>query len=552
MSDSPTKKPTTLSVKPRASSAQNSDKPRRSQSLKTGARAHQRTRMETEQRRTEAPSKVASNHKPTTDSERQTPASTMNRGGMRGDVGGDSRNRNRSVERGEWSHAGRGNDRNDGNKRLSTRREPNALEQRSRSHRGTEPTTARTIEHHPLSQTTAPEASEIFRMFASCPRGLEQALSDELSKIGLAGVEPAQAGCRFHGNWFDMWRANLHSRLATRILVQLAHGRVAREDDLRALALSVNWERWLGPEKTLRVDTSAIRSPMQSLQFCNLLVKDSICDRLREKEGARPSIDTVRPDVRVHSFLAQDSATLYLDTSGESLFKRGWRLDKAQAPIRENLAAGLLAISGWQANQALLDPFCGSGTILIEAAWMALNIPPGINRPFAFERLRAHDPEAWQAMRKEATESIRTELPAPIVGCDLSHEALDAAKLNAQRAGLQPDTIQWLKSDARQLAPPAKTGMIVTNPPYGERLDIDAELMPAWATELKRHYAGWQVNVISADQTLPGALRLKPKRRVPLFNGALDCRLFMFEMVSADYDPKSIRETAKKQHTGGS
>jgi putative N6-adenine-specific DNA methylase len=542
MPDSPTKKLSTLTIKPRASSAQDSDKPRKSQSLKTGARAHQRTRMETEQRRTEAPTNVASPQKPSTRTERQTPASADKRSSMRGD--------SRSEKRGEWQHDGRGHDRSSDRRhdRAPARREPNAREQINPGSRATEQAT----EHHPLSQTTAPDASETFRMFASCPRGLEQALSDELSKIGLTGVQPAQAGCRFHGNWFDMWRANLHSRLATRILVQLAHGRVAREDDLRALALSVNWERWLGPEKTLRVDTSAIRSPMQSLQFCNLLVKDSICDRLREKEGARPSIDTVRPDVRVHSFLAQDSATLYLDTSGESLFKRGWRLDKAQAPIRENLAAGLLAISGWQANQALLDPFCGSGTILIEAAWMALNIPPGINRPFAFERLRAHDPETWQAMRKEATESIQTELPAPIVGCDLSQEALDAAKLNAQRAGLQPNTIQWLKSDARALAPPAQTGMIVTNPPYGERLDIDAELMPAWATELKRHYAGWQVNVISADQTLPGALRLKPKRRVPLFNGALDCRLFMFEMVSADYDPKSKRDTAKKQHTDDS
>jgi len=372
-------------------------------------------------------------------------------------------------------------------------------------------------------------------MFASCPRGLEQALADELKRIGFDGVQAGQAGCQFHGNWFDVWRANLHSRLATRILVQLAHGKVTREDDLRVLALGVNWERWLGAERTLRVDTSAIRSPMQSLQYCNLLVKDSICDRLREQEGARPSIDTVRPDVRVHSFLAQDSATLYLDTSGESLFKRGWRFDKAEAPIRENLAAGLLAISGWQPGQALLDPFCGSGTILIEAAWMALNIPPGINRPFAFERLRAHDPMGWQAMRREATEATSHELSAPIVGCDISAHAIEAAKSNMQRAGLQPDLIEWHVGDARQLAPPAPTGMIVTNPPYGERLELESDLMQLWATQLKQLYAGWHVNVISADHNLPGALRLKAKRRAPLFNGALDCRLFMFEMVDAQY-----------------
>lgn len=375
-------------------------------------------------------------------------------------------------------------------------------------------------------------------MFASCPRGLEQALSDELVSLGFSGVKAAQAGCQLHGNWLDVWRANLHSRLATRILVQVAQGKVNSEDELRQLALGVNWERWLGPEKTLRVDTSAIRSPMQSLQYCNLLVKDSVCDRLRDKEGARPSIDTVRPDVRVHSFLTQDRANLYLDTSGESLFKRGWRLDKAEAPIRENLAAGLLALSGWRPEGALLDPFCGSGTILIEAAWMALNIPPGINRPFAFERLRGHDPSAWQAMRRTATESIATALSAPIIGCDLSARAIDAAKANMQRAGLKPDTIQWRVDDARHLAAPAASGTIVTNPPYGTRLEIEADLMQAWASQLKKHFSGWQVNVISADHGLPGSMRLKPKRRIPLFNGALDCRLFMFDMVSEHYDPK--------------
>src|SRR5690606_24009867 len=170
-------------------------------------------------------------------------------------------------------------------------------------------------------------------------------------------------------------RANLYSRLATRVLVRVAHARVHTEDDILELARQTAWERWFGPEQTLRVDTSAVRSPMKSLQYCNLRAKDGICDRLREREGARPSIDTVRPDARVHLFLDETTATLYLDTSGESLFKRGWRLDKGEAPLRENLAAGLLALSGWDPSQALMDPFCGSGTILIEAAWIALGVP---------------------------------------------------------------------------------------------------------------------------------------------------------------------------------
>jgi putative N6-adenine-specific DNA methylase len=343
------------------------------------------------------------------------------------------------------------------------------------------------------------------------------------------------AGCQFDGHWHDVWRANLQSRLATRILVQLSHAPIRSEDDLRALALDTAWERWFAADQTLRVDTSAIRSPMQSLQFCNLLVKDSICDRLRSKQGARPSIDTVRPDVRVHSFLSADHATLYLDTSGESLFKRGWRLDKTEAPIRENLAAGLLALSGWQADLPLFDPFCGSGTILIEAAWQALGIAPGINRPFAFERLRLHDRQAWQDMRRQATESVKDSLDIPLVGSDLSTDAIDAAKANMKRAGLKSDLIQWQVADATTAAPPSAPGLILTNPPYGQRLAVDDDLMPRWAAQLKRHYAQWHVNIISADLDLPRALRLKPKRRTPVYNGALDCRLFIFEMVSDQY-----------------
>src|SRR5699024_7754466 len=185
------------------------------------------------------------------------------------------------------------------------------------------------------------------------------------------------------------------------------------------LAHSVAWEQWFGPEHTLRVDTSAIRSPMRSLQYCNLRAKDGICDRLREKEGRRPSIDTVRPDARVHQFLDETSCTLYLDTTGEPLFKRGWRLDKGAAPLRENLAAGMLSIAQWQPHQPLLDPFCGSGTILIEAAFKALNIPVGINRPFGFERLRGHARSQWQQLKQDAKAAINTKLAAPIMGVDM-------------------------------------------------------------------------------------------------------------------------------------
>lgn len=378
--------------------------------------------------------------------------------------------------------------------------------------------------------------SEVFKLFTPCPHGLEEALALELNALGFEDATSDRAGCRLTADWTGIQRINLHSRLATRVLVQVSQASVRNEDDILELARNTEWERWFGAEQTLRVDTSAIRSPMKSLQYCNLRAKDGICDRLREREGSRPDIDTVRPDARVHLFLTETTATLYLDTTGESLFKRGWRLDKGEAPIRENLAAGLLALAGWNPDAALLDPFCGSGTILIEAAWIALGVPPGIWRPFGFERLRNHDARLWRDLKDDARSRIATRLEAPLVGVDLNASAIHAATQNAERARLAPDTIRFEVGDARSVQPPASRGWIVTNPPYGERLPEDnPQLWPEWSQNLKRHYSGWQVHVISSDLDLPQRMRLKPLRRRPLHNGALDCRLFSFEMVEASY-----------------
>ena len=382
----------------------------------------------------------------------------------------------------------------------------------------------------------AARRKEIFQVFAPCPQGLEEALYAELDALGYQALRKGRAGCHFEADWTGVLRANLYSRLATRVLVRLAHAPVRQEDDILALAQDTEWERWFGPEHSLRVDTSAIRSPMKSLQYCNLRAKDGICDRLRDLEGARPDIDTVRPDARVHLFLDEHSATLYLDTSGESLFKRGWRLDKGEAPLRENLAAGLLALADWDPASTLLDPFCGSGTILIEAAWIALGVPPGIWRPFGFERLRNHDARQWRDLKDDARSRIATRLDAPLVGVDLDPAAIAAANHNMDRAWLTPDTIRFEVGDARTTAPPAPAGWIVTNPPYGERLPgDDPALWSEWAQNLKRNFSGWQVHVISSDLDLPQQMRLKPRRRHPLHNGPLDCRLFSFEMVAAGY-----------------
>ncbi len=377
---------------------------------------------------------------------------------------------------------------------------------------------------------------ERYRLFAPCPQGLEEALSLELQALGYENVQTGRAGCHFDADWIGVMRANLSSRLATRILLEVSHAPVTNEEDILALARVTPWERWFGPEQTLRVDTSAVRSPMQSLQYCNLRAKDGICDRLRDLEGARPSIDTVRPDAKVHLFLDETSATFYLDTSGESLFKRGWRHDKGDAPLRENLAAGLLALSGWDPSKPLIDPFCGSGTILIEAAWMALGAPPGIWRPFHFERLRCHDQRLWRDIKDEARSMIAPRLDTPLIGYDINPTVLDAARSNLERSHLTLETIRFEQGDALKIRPETEAGWIVTNPPYGERLEHqDEDFWPNWASNLKQNFANWSVNMISSDLELPRHMRLKPKRRYPLYNGALDCRLFCFDMVPASY-----------------
>lgn len=385
-----------------------------------------------------------------------------------------------------------------------------------------------------INATFSAQRSDVFNLFAPCPQGLEEALAAELQALGFEHVSQGRAGCHFAGDWNGVLRANLYSRLATRILVQMSFASIENENELYELAYQTPWENWFGAEQTLRVDTSAIRSPFQSLQFANLRVKDGICDRLRDLEGERPSIDTVRPDAKVHVFLNEDSATLYIDSSGESLFKRGWRHHKGEAPLRENLAAGLLALSDWNPNAPLIDPFCGSGTILIEAAWIALGAPPGIWRPFHFERLRHHDARAWQDIKDEARANIAPEIEVPLIGFDLNPAAIEAAKANLSRAHLNPNTIRFEVGNALDIQPVAAKGWIVSNPPYGERLDeVDLEFWSNFASHLKQNFAGWSVNLISSDLSLPSHLRLKPNRRHPLFNGPLDCRLFNFQMVAA-------------------
>lgn len=384
--------------------------------------------------------------------------------------------------------------------------------------------------------------------FCPCPRGLEIALAEELNEIAqdysptLKVHTQVPGGVHCSGSMADAMRVNLHSRIASRVLMRIAHAGYLNENDIYDLALAQTWEDWFDVEHTIRIDVTAIKSPLKSLEFTTLKIKDAICDRFRDLCGKRPSVDTRLPDMRVFAFIDARNVTLYLDTSGEALFKRGWRQDTGDAPLRENLAAGLLRVSGWKPGEILFDPMCGSGTILAEAAQMVAGIPPGERRSFAFEKFNAYSADEWRAV-KESVKPRATPATPTIFGSDISGDMVAMTRANLQRAGITFD-VPLKQIEAQEVKPPADVaGYIVTNPPYGERIgvrgdstvtedDMAISFFSAFGTTLKQRFAGWKVFLFTADLGLPRLLRLKEARKTPFFNGAIECRLFRFDMVA--------------------
>ncbi len=422
------------------------------------------------------------------------------------------------------------------------------------------------------------------QLFLPCAAGVEDMLSAEVRRVtGEAVQHKARGGVGVQASWRDALRLNLHSRLAQRVLVRLWHGEYRNEQDLYSAAGGVAWEIWFTPAQTIKVEITAQHSPLTSLNFAALKIKDAICDRFRAKRGERPSVDTTWPDVRIHAHLTTDTVTLYIDTSGESLFKRGWREDKGDAPLKETLAAAMIAATGWDACAdqpldgvaPLYDPCCGSGTVVIEAAQIALRMAPGQLRRFGFEKLLPFQPHVWQAIKDDALKQ-RREWPAghaPIVfGSDVSFRMVDFAQRNAERAGVA-HAIELRGGDALQRTPPSdKPGVMLLNPPYGERIAAagvagenagaraqrraaprtftvgqdrggresaqmadggdGSDFFNQLAAHWKTHYAGWSAWLLTPDLKLPGKMRLKESRRVPLWNGPIECRLFRFDLTA--------------------
>lgn len=372
------------------------------------------------------------------------------------------------------------------------------------------------------------------QFFATCPRGLESLLADELKSLGAQSLAPTDGGVGFAGDMLLSYRANLESRVATRVLWLVGRGRYATEDDLYKAAYGLSWAKWFKVERSFMVKVTAVKCPLKSLEFVTLRIKDAVCDRFRAEGGTRPNIDTRQPDVRIHAYLTADECLLYLDTSGNALYQRGLRRLSVEAPLRENLAAGILRLTGWQPGTPLLDPMCGSGTFLLEAAMMALDIAPGSGRSFGFEKLENFDAAAWKTMCQAAKDRAKPVEFQHIYGSDTDLRAVRVAKQNLEQADLL-EAVWLTQKDVTQVEAPAESGTLIANPPYGVRIGEQEELAalyPKIGETLKRKFAGWNAYFLTSDLRLPKLMRLAPSRKTPLFNGPLECRLFEIKMVA--------------------
>jgi putative N6-adenine-specific DNA methylase len=391
-----------------------------------------------------------------------------------------------------------------------------------------------------------------------CAAGVEGLLADEVHQLtGLTGNDllTGRGGVMANASWREAMRLNLHSRLTQRVLIQLSQTFYRNEKDLYDAASAVAWEIWFTTQQTFKIEITAQHSPLTSLNFAALKIKDAVADRFRAKRGERPDVNTQWPDVRIYVHLTTDSCTLYMDTSGEPLFKRGWREDKGDAPLKETLAAAMLAASGWDAHTPLYDPCCGSGTIAIEAAQISCGIAPGIMRRFGFEKLLPFQPHVWRALQDDA----RTLEHAPtteIHASDVAFRMVDFTQRNAERAGVG-QVVQARGGDALQRMPPCETpGLMLLNPPYGERIeaagvagvssrareiaegDDGGEFFSQLASHWKKNYNGWTAWMLTPDLKLPSKMRLKESRRVPMWNGPIECRMFRFDLMKGSVRDK--------------
>jgi len=372
------------------------------------------------------------------------------------------------------------------------------------------------------------------RFFATCAPGLEPLLLAEARALKLPKLEQQTGGVYFEGTLADAARANLWLRTAVRVLMRLSRFQAAAADELFRGASAIDWSRFLKPEGKLVVAAHSNESVLDHTLFVEQRVKDAICDQFREKTGKRPSVDKEAPDLGVHVHLFRDRCSLLVDTSGESLHKRGWRRYQGRAPLAETLAAAVVLDSGWDRRSPLVDPMCGSGTILVEAAWLALGIAPGsLRERFAFERWKEWEPALSAKMRADAKKSEQRSAKLILRGIDMDKETLEGAQTNLESAGVA-DKVELERGRAETYE--YKRGWnawIASNPPYGELIGDERELEGLFArygARLRERCGGWHATLLSGNPKLTQALGLKAQRVRAVQNGAIACELLHYEL----------------------
>ena len=385
------------------------------------------------------------------------------------------------------------------------------------------------------------EKEKTFRMIAKTFAGLENVLAKELVEIGASGVRSIRRGVDFYGDKRILYKANYLCRTALRIIKPIAVFKAMNEDQLYDEVKKIEWNEYLDIKSTFSIDGITSHSNITHSKYLALKTKDAIADRFREETGKRPNVDKFNPDLSINVRLFKDQCTISLDSSGESLHKRGYRQATGPAPLNEVLAAGMILISGWKGDRPFVDPMCGSGTLPIEAALFALNIPAGyFFEKFAFMHWKDFDEELWETVKSSAEKKIRRDKPVTIEGSDWSGRVLQAARENVESAGLT-DVVRVYPSFFADTEPPAGKGVLITNPPYGERIkteDIE-KLYQEIGDTLKQKFTGYDAWIISSHREAMKYIGLRTSTNMTLFNGPLECRYSKFELYEGSKKAQS-------------
>jgi len=371
------------------------------------------------------------------------------------------------------------------------------------------------------------------QFFATTPRGLEKVLEKELHSLGIFKTHLGIAGVSFNTNWAGCYLANLKLVSPSRVLYPVLDFPAYEPDHIYHNVLKHDWTKYISVDQTIAMDSKVRDSIIRDLRIVALKAKDAVVDQFRNKFGTRPNVDSDNPDLQISLRLVRNICTVSLDTSGGSLHARGYRDHGAPAPLKENLAAALVKMTGWNEKSPLMDPMCGSGTICIEAALMGLRIPPGVfRRKFGFQKWKTFQQESYKEIVDQISSEEIKDAPFRIYGSDCDMRAISASRIHSENAGTEVMTI-FRKQNIEEFEPAPSPGVLITNPPYGERLGSESQNIPLYeqlGSILRQKFIGWNCFVLTGSPELARALGMKPDQRYRVFNGSIECQFLGFEL----------------------